>query len=78
MPPMKLISNRALREFADSVGVPMDHTVAVGDGANDLDMMDAAALGVAFCAKPVVIEAADAAVHVHDLTAVLDLLEPPH
>jgi len=44
----------ALRRFADEAGVPMEQTVAVGDGANDLDMIDAAGLGVAFNAKPVV------------------------
>lgn len=69
---------RCLRTWAEDDGVEMGRTVAVGDGANDLGMLAEAGLGVAFCAKPVVIEAADAAVHVHDLTAVLDLLEPPH
>lgn len=65
---------RCLRAWAVADGVSMDRTVAVGDGANDLGMLAEAALGVAFCAKPVVVEAADAAVHVRDLTAVLDLL----
>ena len=65
---------RRLRAWAETDGVPMERTVAVGDGANDLDMIAAAGLGVAFCAKPVVVEQADAAVHVRDLRAVLDLL----
>jgi len=65
---------RRLRAWAETDGVPMERTVAVGDGANDLDMIAAAGLGVAFCAKPIVVERADAAVHVRDLTAVLDLL----
>ena len=65
---------RRLREWAERDGVPMERTVAVGDGANDLGMITAAGLGVAFCAKPIVVERADAAVHVRDLTAVLDLL----
>ena len=55
----------------------MERTVAVGDGANDLGMITTAGLGVAFCAKPIVVERADAAVHVRDLTAVLDLLVEP-
>ena len=49
-------------------------TVAIGDGANDLDMLDAAGLGVAFNAKPVVREQADTAVNVPYLDAVLYLL----
>ena len=65
---------RRLRTWAEGDGVPMERTVAVGDGANDLGMITAAGLGVAFCAKPIVVERADAAVHVRDLTAVLDLL----
>ena len=65
---------RCLRTWAEQDGVPMDRTIAVGDGANDLGMLAAAGLGVAFCAKPVVIEQADAAVHVRDLRAVLRLI----
>ena len=65
---------RCLRTWAEQDGVPMDRTIAVGDGANDLGMLAAAGLGVAFCAKPVVIEQADAAVHVRDLRAVLQLI----
>lgn len=65
---------RRLRAWAEADGVPMERVVAVGDGANDLGMIAAAGLGIAFCAKPVVVEQADAAVHVRDLAAVLDLL----
>lgn len=50
-------------------------TVAVGDGANDIGMIRAAGLGVAFCAKPALAEAADASVTTRDLTQVLTLLE---
>ncbi|MCI1749153.1 MAG: HAD-IB family phosphatase [Acidipropionibacterium sp.] len=50
-----------LRRWATQFGVPMARTIGLGDGANDLDMLGAAGLGIAFCAKPVVVEAADAA-----------------
>ena len=63
-----------LRTWAQQDGVPMERTIAVGDGANDLGMLEAAGLGVAFCAKPVVVEQADAAIHVRDLRAVLQLI----
>jgi len=49
----------ALREWADAHGLPLGRTVAIGDGANDLLMLRAAGLGVAFDAKPVLREAAD-------------------
>ncbi|QPL04556.1 MULTISPECIES: phosphoserine phosphatase SerB [Actinomyces] len=65
---------RCLRAWAEADAVPIERTVAVGDGANDLGMISVAGLGVAFCAKPVVVEQAPAAVHVRDLRAVLDLL----
>ena len=64
----------ALREFAAAEGLPLHRTVAIGDGANDLDMIGAAGLGIAFNAKPVVREQADAAVNVPYLDAVLPLL----
>lgn len=64
----------ALRRFAAEAGVPLSQTVAVGDGANDLDMIAAAGLGIAFNAKPVVRHAADTAVNVPYLDAVLYLL----
>ena len=65
---------RLLRRFADAEGVPTAQVVAVGDGANDLDMLAAAGLGIAFNAKPVVREAADTAVSVPYLDAILFLL----
>jgi phosphoserine phosphatase len=67
----------ALREFAAREGVTMAQTVAIGDGANDLDMLEAAGLGIAFNAKPLVREAADAALSVPFLDAVLFLLGVP-
>lgn len=67
----------ALRRFAQAAGVPLAQTVAVGDGANDLGMIGAAGLGVAFNAKPVVRDAADTAVNVPYLDTVLYLLGIP-
>ena len=54
--------------------MPLSQTVAVGDGANDLDMIAAAGLGVAFNAKPVVRDAADTSLSVPYLDTVLYLL----
>ena len=64
----------ALRRFAEDAGVPLAQTVAIGDGANDLDMLSLAGLGIAFNAHPVVQEAADTSVTVPFLDAVLFLL----
>ena len=64
----------ALRRFAEQAGVPLSQTVAVGDGANDLDMIAAAGLGIAFNAKPVVRDAADTALSLPYLDTVLYLL----
>jgi phosphoserine phosphatase len=64
----------ALRRFAAEAGVPVSATIAIGDGANDLDMLNASGLGIAFNAKPVVQEAAHAAVNVPYMDAVLYLL----
>ena len=54
--------------------MPLSRTIAVGDGANDLDMLAAAGLGIAFNAKPVVRDAADTALSVPYLDAILFLL----
>ena len=64
----------ALRRFAAEAGTPLSQTVAVGDGANDLDMIAAAGLGIAFNAKPAVQDAADASVTVPHLDVILYLL----
>jgi phosphoserine phosphatase len=64
----------ALARFAAAAGVPLARTIAVGDGANDIDMLAAAGLGIAFNAKPVVREAADTALSVPYLDAILFLL----
>ncbi|WP_067826729.1 phosphoserine phosphatase SerB [Nocardia inohanensis] len=63
-----------LRRFAAETGVPMEQTVAVGDGANDIDMLNAAGLGIAFNAKPALREVADAALSHPYLDAILFIL----
>ncbi|HEX8510013.1 MAG TPA: phosphoserine phosphatase SerB [Propionibacteriaceae bacterium] len=63
-----------LREIAAAEDVPLSQTVAVGDGANDLDMLAAAGLGIAFNAKPTVRSQADTTVSVPYLDAILFML----
>ncbi|MGI5161934.1 phosphoserine phosphatase SerB [Microbispora sp. CA-102843] len=65
---------RALERFAAESGIPLSQTVAIGDGANDLDMFAVAGLGIAFNAKPIVRQAADTAVNVPYLDSILYLL----
>ena len=64
----------ALREFAADLGVALQDTVAIGDGANDLAMMATAGLGIAFNAKPVVQAQADVALNEPRLDAALPYL----
>ena len=64
----------ALREWAVAHELPLSRTVAIGDGANDLLMLHAAGLGVAFDAKPVLREAADVCLPRRDLRDALPLL----
>jgi phosphoserine phosphatase len=64
----------ALLEFAKLANVEIQNTVAIGDGANDLDMMATAGLSIAFNAKPVVTEAADLAINEPSLKSVLKLI----
>ncbi|MCB8956869.1 MAG: phosphoserine phosphatase SerB [Nocardioides sp.] len=64
----------ALREFAAEIGVPEQAVIAIGDGANDLDMLNAAGLGIAYNAKPVLRDAADTAVNVPYLDTIVYLL----
>ena len=65
---------KALVEFAKNEGVQMSQTVAIGDGANDLDMIESAGLGVAFNAKPKVAAAAATTISGSDLSVVLLLM----
>jgi phosphoserine phosphatase len=64
----------AARYFAEQVGVPLESVVAIGDGANDLDMLEVAGLGIAYNAKALVQEAADTTVNVPYLDAIMYLL----
>lgn len=68
---------QALREFAELAEVDIADTVAIGDGANDLDMIALAGLGIAFNAKPLVRESADTSVSTPYLDSVLYLLGIP-
>lgn len=70
----KTVKLHALQTWAQQCDVPMGQTVAVGDGANDIPMIQAAGLGVAFCAKPKTQLAAHHAINERDLTQVLPLL----
>ncbi|GHG40514.1 hypothetical protein GCM10012320_02040 [Sinomonas cellulolyticus] len=64
------VKEQMLRAWAGQHGIPLEHCVAVGDGANDLDMLGAAGLGVAFNAKPKVRSEADAAIDLPNLDVV--------
>ena len=64
----------ALLEFAALSGVDITNTVAIGDGANDLDMMDVAGLSIAFNAKPIVVVAADLSINEPSLRGVAKLI----
>ena len=64
----------ALREFAAACGVDLSNTVAIGDGANDLDMMNIAGISIAFNAKPIVETAADYAIKEPSLRSVASLI----
>jgi phosphoserine phosphatase len=66
----------ALAEWAGELGVPLSATIAIGDGANDLQMLGRAGLGLAFNAKPAVRAAADLVVGPVDLREVIPLLPP--
>lgn len=65
---------KVLRRVAGEYDIPLEQCVAVGDGANDIDMLSAAGMGVAFNAKPALREVADAALSHPYLDAVLFML----
>lgn len=65
---------QALAEWAEESGIPMSATIAIGDGANDLEMMRVASIGIGYNAKPVVAERADATIE-HDLALAIPYLD---
>ena len=64
-----------LRTYAKQLDIPMSHTIAVGDGANDIDMVEAAAIGVAFAAKPALQAVSDVIIEERDLRLVLPMVD---
>ena len=64
----------ALRSWAHELGLPMSQTVAMGDGANDIPMIQAAGTGIAFCAKPKTREAAPFAINERNLMLAMDII----
>ncbi|MFD0705299.1 phosphoserine phosphatase SerB [Alloscardovia venturai] len=64
----------ALRTWAEREGIPLSATVAIGDGANDIPMIQAAGIGIAFCAKPVTRQAAPYHIDERNLSSVLDII----
>ncbi|MFE7631228.1 phosphoserine phosphatase SerB [Kocuria sp. NPDC057446] len=66
----RAVKERCLRTWAEELGVALEDVIAVGDGANDIDMVTAAGLGVAYNAKPALRAAADAQVNLPNLDAV--------
>ena len=70
----RLGKQKALEEFAAREKIPLEQTVAIGDGANDIDMLATAGLGVAYNAKPSVREAADVMITTPHLDTVLYLM----
>ena len=67
----KTAKYEALKAFAQEFNVDIEQSVAIGDGANDIEMLQAAGLGIAFNAKPQVATAADTILSGKDLSAVL-------
>ena len=71
----KETKKNCLEQWAGENGLGLSETVAMGDGANDLPMIQTAGIGIAFCAKPIVKEQAPYQINTADLTQVLALLD---
>ena len=73
-----IVDRRAKAEFLKELvalsGIPLSNTVAIGDGANDIDMIQSAGIGVAFCAKPALVNVADRVINTRDLREVLKVI----
>lgn len=65
---------QALKEYADQQATPLSQTIAIGDGSNDIEMIRLSGLGISFCGKPIVEDAADVAIRERNLLKVLDYL----
>ena len=74
----EIVDRRAKAEFLKELvalsGIPLSNTVAIGDGANDIDMIQSAGIGVAFCAKPALVNVADRVINTRDLREVLKVI----
>lgn len=68
---------QTLRHWSQMTGIPLERSIAVGDGANDLAMMAIAGTSIAFNAKPIVREKATYAIDVPDLSPVIAYLDGP-
>ena len=62
------VNDYCLRSWASSLDIPLERTVAIGDGANDIPMMHEAGVGIAFCAKPAVREQVPVQLNTPDLS----------
>lgn len=71
----KDVKETMLRTWASENGLDMQDTIAVGDGANDLPMIQAAGIGIAFCAKPIVQEQAPYQINEKNLYQVIEILD---
>lgn len=65
---------RFLQQLQDDLNLTREMTIAVGDGANDIDMIQAAGLGIAFCAKPALKQHADLVIDTRDLAGLIEYL----
>jgi phosphoserine phosphatase len=63
-----------LEELREQLGLKPQQTIAVGDGANDIEMIQTAGLGIAFCAKPALREHADISIETRNLAQIIELL----
>ena len=69
------VKKETLVRWADEIEVPIDRTIAIGDGANDLAMLKRAGIGIGFCAKEIVKEEIPLQIEDRDLTQVLNLID---